>query len=45
MKREHMKRAGVEVSYNEFEYAHLDFMEELLIYLMFRLLLVKPPQK
>jgi len=45
----HMKRAGVEVSYNEFEYAHLDFTfshrEELLSYVMSRLLLVKPPQK
>lgn len=44
-----MKRAGVEVSYNEFEYAHLDFTfshrEELLAYVMSRLLLVLPPQK
>ncbi|KAI5660166.1 hypothetical protein M9H77_28959 [Catharanthus roseus] len=39
-----MKNAGVEVSYNEFEYAHLDFTfshrEELLTYVMSRLLLV-----
>ena len=45
----HMKRAGVEVSYNEFEYAHLDLIfshrEELLTFVMSRLLLVKPPQK
>jgi hypothetical protein len=38
-----MRRAGVEVSYNEFEYAHLDFTfshrEELLSYVMSRLLL------
>lgn len=44
-----MKRAGVEVSYNEFEYAHLDFTfshrEELLSYVMSRLLLFEPPQK
>ncbi|CAA7402028.1 unnamed protein product [Spirodela intermedia] len=42
-----MKRAGVEVSYNEFEYAHLDFTfshrEELLAYVMSRLLLAMPP--
>lgn len=42
-----MKRAGVEVSYNEYEYAHLDFTfshrEELLAYVMSRLLLVTPP--
>ncbi|XP_057519963.1 uncharacterized protein LOC130800451 [Amaranthus tricolor] len=40
-----MKEAGVEVSYNEFEYAHLDFTfshrEELLAYVMSRLRLVK----
>ncbi|XP_062211819.1 uncharacterized protein LOC133912879 [Phragmites australis] len=39
-----MRKAGVEVSYNEFEYAHLDFTfshrEELLSYVMSRLLLV-----
>ncbi|KAG0456584.1 hypothetical protein HPP92_024372 [Vanilla planifolia] len=44
-----MKRAGVEVSYREFEYAHLDFTfshrEELLAYVMSRLLLVHPSQK
>ncbi|KAL0906794.1 hypothetical protein M5K25_025316 [Dendrobium thyrsiflorum] len=44
-----MKREGVEVSYNEFEYAHLDFTfshrEELQAYVMSRLLLVRPPQK
>ncbi|CAM0881285.1 unnamed protein product [Alopecurus aequalis] len=38
-----MRRAGVEVSYNEFEYAHLDFTfshrEELLSYVMSRLVL------
>ncbi|KAK7314516.1 hypothetical protein VNO77_33042 [Canavalia gladiata] len=41
-----MKGAGVDVSYNEFEYAHLDFTfshrEELLSYVMSRLLLVDP---
>ncbi|GAB2270214.1 hypothetical protein Dimus_005121 [Dionaea muscipula] len=41
-----MKQAQVEVSYNEFEYAHLDFTfshhEELLAYVMSRLQLVKP---
>ncbi|KAL5544720.1 hypothetical protein UlMin_008504 [Ulmus minor] len=41
-----MKEAGVDVSYKEFEYAHLDFTfshrEELLAYVMSRLLLVKP---
>lgn len=41
-----MKEAGVDVSYNEFEYAHLDFTfshrEELLAYVMSRLLLVSP---
>ncbi|XP_061956663.1 uncharacterized protein LOC133678390 isoform X2 [Populus nigra] len=44
-----MKEAGVEVSYTEFEYAHLDFTfshhEELLAYVMSRLLLVEPAQK
>ncbi|XP_020571871.1 uncharacterized protein LOC110018777 [Phalaenopsis equestris] len=44
-----MKREGVEVSYNEFEYAHLDFTfshrEELLAYVMSRLLLVGSSQK
>lgn len=44
-----MKRQGLEVSYNEFEYAHLDFTfshrEELLAYVMSRLLLVRPSQK
>ncbi|PIM99715.1 Triglyceride lipase-cholesterol esterase [Handroanthus impetiginosus] len=42
-----MKDAGVDVSYSEFEYAHLDFTfshrEELLSYVMSRLLLVGPP--
>ncbi|KAL9683774.1 hypothetical protein QQ045_021199 [Rhodiola kirilowii] len=40
-----MKNAGVEVSYNEYEYAHLDFTfshhEELLAYVMSRLLLLE----
>ncbi|KAI3454898.1 hypothetical protein Pfo_011561 [Paulownia fortunei] len=44
-----MKDAGVDVSYSEFEYAHLDFTfshrEELLSYVMSRLLLVGPPSK
>ncbi|KAL2342505.1 hypothetical protein Fmac_003790 [Flemingia macrophylla] len=44
-----MKDAGVDVSYNEFEYAHLDFTfshrEELLSYVMSRLLLVEPNSK
>ncbi|XP_052167179.1 uncharacterized protein LOC127784037 [Oryza glaberrima] len=44
-----MRKAGVEVSYNEFEYAHLDFTfshrEELLSYVMSRLLLVSDPGK
>ena len=44
-----MKGAGVNVSYNEFEYAHLDFTfshrEELLSYVMSRLLLVDPNHK
>ncbi|CAB4281251.1 unnamed protein product [Prunus armeniaca] len=41
-----MNDAGVDVSYSEFEYAHLDFTfshrEELLAYVMSRLLLVEP---
>ncbi|XP_068641733.1 uncharacterized protein [Aristolochia californica] len=44
-----MKNAGVDVSYQAFEYAHLDFTfshrEELLSYVMSRLLLVLPPTK
>ncbi|KAL3824772.1 hypothetical protein ACJIZ3_020801 [Penstemon smallii] len=44
-----MKDAGVDVSYSEFEYAHLDFTfshrEELLSYVMSRLLLVNPSSK
>ncbi|XP_052175564.1 uncharacterized protein LOC127790253 isoform X2 [Diospyros lotus] len=44
-----MKESGVEVSYNEFEYAHLDFTfshrEELLAYVMSRLRLVEPARK
>ncbi|KAM5571106.1 hypothetical protein ABKV19_011627 [Rosa sericea] len=44
-----MKNSGVNASYNEFEYAHLDFTfshrEELLAYVMLRLLLVEPPPK
>lgn len=44
-----MKDSGVDVSYNEFEYAHLDFTfshrEELLAYVMSRLLLVEPDPK
>ncbi|XP_050255656.1 uncharacterized protein LOC126701540 isoform X1 [Quercus robur] len=44
-----MKNSGVDVSYNEFEYAHLDFTfshrEELLTYVMSRLLLVEPTPK
>ncbi|CAN0916069.1 Gastric triacylglycerol lipase [Linum grandiflorum] len=46
-----MKEAGVEVSYNEYEYAHLDFTfshrEELLAYVMSRMMLVekKPVEK
>jgi pimeloyl-ACP methyl ester carboxylesterase len=44
-----MKNAGVNVSYNQFEYAHLDFTfshrEELLSYVMSRLLLVDPNSK
>ncbi|GMH01068.1 hypothetical protein Nepgr_002907 [Nepenthes gracilis] len=41
-----MKEAGVEVSFNVFEYAHLDFTfshrEELMAYVMSQLQLVKP---
>ncbi|XP_021648860.2 uncharacterized protein LOC110641453 isoform X2 [Hevea brasiliensis] len=44
-----MKDAGVDVSYKEYEYAHLDFTfshhEELLAYVMSCLLLVEPMQK
>lgn len=44
-----MEAAGVEVSYNEYEYAHLDFTfshrEELLAYVMSRLQLVKSTPK
>ncbi|XP_045790577.1 gastric triacylglycerol lipase-like [Trifolium pratense] len=44
-----MKNAGLNVSYNQFEYAHLDFTfshrEELLSYVMSRLLLVDPNSK
>lgn len=44
-----MKNAGVDVSYNESEYAHLDFTfshnEELLSYVMSRLFLVGPPSR
>ncbi|KAK6921133.1 AB-hydrolase lipase domain, partial [Dillenia turbinata] len=44
-----MKEAGVHVSYSEFEYAHLDFTfshhEDLLAYVMSRLLLVGPSPK
>jgi len=44
-----MRKSGVEVSYNEFEYAHLDFTfshrEELLSYVMSHLLLVTDPGK
>lgn len=44
-----MKEAGVEVSYNAFEYAHLDFTfshhEELLAYVMSRLILVGASMK
>ncbi|KAK9116099.1 hypothetical protein Sjap_015046 [Stephania japonica] len=42
-----MKDSGVEASFEEFEYAHLDFTfshhEELLAYVMSRLMLVAPP--
>ena len=45
---EMLKHAGCKASYNEFEYAHLDFTfshrEELQAYVMSRLLLVKPPE-
>lgn len=44
-----MRDAGVDVSYNEFEYAHLDFTfshhEELLAFVMSRLLLEKSSRK
>lgn len=44
-----MEDSGVDVSYNEFEYGHLDFTfshrEELLAYVMSRLLLVEPSLK
>ncbi|KAJ4974592.1 hypothetical protein NE237_007766 [Protea cynaroides] len=44
-----MKDSGVDVFFNEFEYAHLDFtfshLEELLSYVMSRLLLVVPPPR
>ncbi|KAG5546418.1 hypothetical protein RHGRI_018559 [Rhododendron griersonianum] len=44
-----MRDSGVEVSYNEFEYAHLDFTfshhEELLAYVMSRLRLVEPARR
>ncbi|KAH9311929.1 hypothetical protein KI387_026964, partial [Taxus chinensis] len=44
-----MKDAGVKVSYEEFDFAHLDFIfshkEELLTYIMSRLLLVSSPTK
>ncbi|GJT03400.1 AB-hydrolase lipase domain-containing protein [Tanacetum coccineum] len=44
-----MRDAGVDASYNEFEYAHLDFTfshrEELMGYVMSRLLLVVPNTK
>ncbi|GFS32406.1 alpha/beta-Hydrolases superfamily protein [Actinidia rufa] len=44
-----MRDSGVEVSYDEFEYAHLDFTfshrEELLAYVMSRLRLVEPPRR
>ncbi|KAG8379371.1 hypothetical protein BUALT_Bualt07G0081600 [Buddleja alternifolia] len=44
-----MKDGGVDASYSEFEYAHLDFTfshrEELLSYVMSRLLLVGPSSK
>lgn len=44
-----MKESGVDVSYNEFEYAHLDFTfshrEDLLAFVMSRLLLVDLPPK
>ncbi|KAF5730380.1 hypothetical protein HS088_TW20G00753 [Tripterygium wilfordii] len=44
-----MKEGGVDASFREFEYAHLDFTfshrEELLAYVMSRLLLVEPTMK
>ncbi|XP_026407831.1 uncharacterized protein LOC113303058 [Papaver somniferum] len=44
-----MKDSAVEASYNEFEYAHLDFTfshrEELLAYVMSRMLLVNPSEQ
>ncbi|XVE64077.1 hypothetical protein DITRI_Ditri07aG0072300 [Diplodiscus trichospermus] len=44
-----MKDSGVDVTFNEFEYAHLDFTfahhEDLLAYVMSRLLLVEPTPK
>lgn len=44
-----MKESGVDVEYKEFEYAHLDFTfshhEELLSYVMSRLLMVVPPPR
>lgn len=44
-----MKKSGVNVIYNEFEYAHLDFTfshhEELLAFVMSRVLLVDPAPK
>ncbi|PKI43883.1 hypothetical protein CRG98_035717 [Punica granatum] len=44
-----MKESGVDVSYREFKYAHLDFTfshrEELLAYVMSQLLLVGPRKK
>ncbi|KAJ4825122.1 hypothetical protein Tsubulata_036953 [Turnera subulata] len=44
-----MKEGGVDVSYHEFEYAHLDFTfshhEELLAFVMSRVMLVEPSQK
>ncbi|RVX14260.1 Lipase member N [Vitis vinifera] len=44
-----MYKSGVDVSYNEFEYAHLDFTfshhEELLAFIMSRLLLERPSPK
>lgn len=44
-----MRKANINVSYNEFDYAHLDFTfsprEELLTYVMSRILLVTPPQE
>ncbi|EFJ12557.1 hypothetical protein SELMODRAFT_123829, partial [Selaginella moellendorffii] len=46
---ETLKAAGGQASYQEYEYAHLDFTfahrEELLAYVMSRLLLVTPPER